>query len=190
MQVHQADLKIDSPYAAQVVASRPAQSKLTYKAAWWRGRVLGVGAGTIYTPLVNPSWSAEADSDGSGETKIIRRTDEDNRSGKIVLFLNYRLAQHIHPPVRTWPFRPGLEFGLGASQPSDMALFAGGSLEIGKYMRLGGGWTWQKVQALDGQKEGGTLPKGSDIRTKDVFDRDWYVSLSLAIDSLKFFSGK
>jgi hypothetical protein len=173
------------------VASRPAQSKLTYKAAWRHERLLGVGAGTIYTPLADPKWSAGPDSDDPDAKTVVKKSDEENRSGKVVLFLNWRLAQHVYAPARTWPARPGLEFGLGVSQPSDMALFAGGSLEIGRYMRLGGGWTWQKVKTLNGQEEGVTeVSKDADIRTKDDFRGDWYVSLSLAIDSLKFFSGK
>jgi hypothetical protein len=53
--------------------------------------------------------------------------------------------------------------------------------------RLTGGWTWQRMPELDGQKPGDVVSSKADIRTRDHFARDWYVALVFALDSLPVF---
>jgi len=155
----------------------------------------GFGAGIVYTPLINPSWTAVQSPINSSE-KVIARAKEEPSAGDIGVFANYRL-----PWFETWVVRPGLQVGAGVADR--LEVFTGVSLELRPFLRVAAGRTWQQVDKLvPGQHElrqsNGEVDPSSltvvaskdDIRTRKGFDWSWYVSLSFALDNLSVFKAK
>ena len=144
----------------------------------------GLGAGVVYTPLDDLTWTAVPDPDDPSR-KVIGEPTRTTRAGQIALLANVspawaRLNDHI---------RGGLQFGAGAST-DEPALFLGLSADLGRWFRIGGGVTWQRVKRLEeGQEELVTeVTDDKPIRLRDSFPPDWYVALTLSIDGIPLFN--
>ena len=189
-QKHKIKVAVDSPYADNIAKSRPAEVKTAYRLEWNKTRLFDVGFALTYTPLESPTFSSvSAEDPENSDAKVIGQTGEESRSSELALFLNYQFVQHAWPSTRSWTVRPSLDLGAGLDLGTP-AVYAGLSVGIGKYLRVGGGWTWQHVNALDGQMVGDPVTSNDDIRTTNVFDDDYYASVMLQLGSLPFFKPK
>lgn len=148
-----------------------------------RGR-WGLSIGTFVTPLEATEWEAVPVAAGSAE-RVIRQSGDDNRSGIPAAFVAFSpLPEDLHIPG---PVRPYLELGtnLDADRPG---FFIGGAFDIGPFMRLGVGYTMQRVEQLgEGLEEGSVLAPGQALRTEDDFDGDAYVSFTVALEKFAWF---
>lgn len=186
LQHHPLKIVVKSPYAKEVSAARPVGVSPSYRVAWWRGSLLDVGVALTYTPLSSPKFSAVTDPSNSSQL-VIAQTDEETRAGEVALFLSYRFLQHLRPSTRHASIKPG--FDIGATISDDPGFFLGPSVEIGKLLRIGAGYTSQQVKELRGQIEGVTvIGSDNEIRTRDTFKSDYYVSLTFSLGTLKWFS--
>jgi hypothetical protein len=186
-QQYTVELKADSPYLGDVARNPELKDvTLTYNVRWNGESVLGVGVGVTYTPLVDHTWAVLPLPTDSTKKSPQPKTTE-TRAGQLALFLNWRAVQTFWPETRTWKAKPGIEVGasLNADKPG---AFVGVSLEVLKALRIAYGRTWQRVTVLDGQVADVTVVQSdADVRTRQVFRRSWYASLSFALDSLTLF---
>jgi len=97
-------------------------------------------------------------------------------------------VQRWHESAEYWPIRPGVQIGAALSSDNP-AVHTGGVFEVARYARFGAGVTFQRVTRLDGQQIGDPVSSSDDIRTRDRFERGWYVSFAFALDSLSLFGG-
>ena len=142
-----------------------------------------MGLGLTYTKLAEPTWDAVSEPPGS-DTKVIRQTGSHARAGHVVLFVDYNWFALLHrrDPL---PVEPVTQIGTSVS--STPGLFLGAGVQMFRVARLTGGWTWQRVPELNGQKAGDTVAGNDDIRTRDHFTGDWYIALTFALDWLPVF---
>ena len=187
MQVHKLKLAVDSPFSASVAAVRPAKLEPTYKVAWRGGPLFDVGFGVTYTSLKAPTYGAVEDPSDS-DAKVIAETDEESRAGEFALFLNYRVFQHLWPKTRSWSVHPALDLGAGLDTDAP-SFFAGISIGVGRFLRLGAGRTWQQIKVLEGQTLGQSIGSADDIKTRDKFEDETYFMVVFSFGSLKPFSG-
>lgn len=190
IQKHSVTIKLDSPYAAQVIATRAAELKADYQLDSVLRGLWGISASVIYTDLASPTFSAVAD-ENDPMKKVIAITDETTRAGDIALLADFRLGQWLacrksYDGCSSKSRFFGVEFGAGVSD--DPAFYAGISLRPSRSWRLGFGYTYQQVKELRGQQLGQVVASTEDIRRRDTFEGDWYISLSFALDSLSLFS--
>ena len=177
----------DAPYADQVALAHPAKSATGYALASTSSRLFGVDVGVTATNIVDREFAAVADP-AQPKQKVIEQTGQTNRSGQFGIFLDYWLVQRWHESAEYWPIRPGLQIGAALSSDNP-AVHAGGVFEVARYARFGAGVTFQRVTRLDGQQIGDPVSSSDDIRTRDRFERGWYVSFAFALDSLSLFGG-
>jgi hypothetical protein len=181
-------LKKNSPVAAKVQSPLHPELTRSFVLAPQTGRLLGFGVGLTFTDLVAPSWGLVTNPANSSQ-KIVTRTSEDSRSGELAVLGVYRFLQHARPRTRNATVKPILEFGGGADT-GNAALYLGLGLEIAKYVRVGYGRTWQRVDALRDVEEGSIVDTSTTtVATKSDTATDWYASLTLSIDPLVFFKG-
>lgn len=187
VQAHEIVMTADSPYLKELSLSRAAVEKRAYTLESATGRLLGYGVGLIYTPLHESIFTAVS---RAGETaKVIAETKRETRAGDLAAFLSYRFMEH-RPAKRT--FQPTLDVGVGLTSDRP-AFFVGLGLEVLRAGRVGFGWSPQRVTVLaDGQTPNvTTVSSTDDIRTRTRFDtRNYYVSLTFALDALSLFGGK
>lgn len=156
----------------------------------------GVSGSVIWTSLSSPTFSAVNDSSMPNKL-VIAETDEETRAGKLALLLNYNLGRRLSPtggwlgrkfgPRGSWFAQAwGIELGA-AADTSTPGFFGGFSLRLSKYVRLGGGWTYQQINDLRGQELGQEVKAAGDIKKRDRFELDNYISLSIAIESINLF---
>jgi hypothetical protein len=133
----------------------------------------GLGVGVVYTPLELESWKLE-------DKKVSNPTKE-TVSGQTALFANF------HPSFATWrkaSFGGQLGFNTSTEKP---AIYGGVSLDLGKWLRLGTGYSFHRSKRLgEGVVEGQELPTGASL-TEDYFPGAWYASLSLSLDGIPIF---
>jgi hypothetical protein len=195
-------LKADAPLASDL--ERHHQDNLVdvgfeLDSKWINDFSLGFGV-VYHTDTVNPKWSAVADTrhpQPAGSTtpapKYIGRTDEESLSGDPLLVLSYVPQQ----PERF--LRWGVDVG-GSLNTDHPGLLLGVSTSLGKFVRLGGGWSWTRVKELrPDQMELRYLANGdvdpastvvtadTDIRQRDKYNGDLYFSLTFSLDALPFF---
>ncbi len=145
-----------------------------------RQAFLGFGLGVIAaTEITDPTYGA-VHKDGK---TVIGQTSEESRSGAItaMVFLRARALGRTRRPC--W-LEPGLELGatLDTAKPG---IYLGGSLEISRLVRIGAGWTLQKVNSLaEGLKVGDPVIDASDVLTTKDVKSSWYVGITFALDSL------
>ena len=187
MQVHKLKLAVDSPFSAYVATARSAKLEPTYKVAWRGGPLFDVGFGVTYTSLRAPTYGAVEDPSDS-DAKVIAETDEESRAGEFALFLNYRVFQHLWPKTRSWSVHPALDLGAGLDTDAP-SFFAGVSIGVGRFLRLGAGRTWQQIKVLEGQTVGQSIGSADDIKTRDKFEDETYFMVVFSFGSLKPFSG-
>lgn len=179
-------LKKNSPVAAKVQSPLHSEVTRSFVLAPQTGRLLGFGVGLTFTDLVAPSWGLVTDPANSSQ-KIVTRTSEKSRSGELAVLGVYRFLQHARPKTRTSTVKPLLEFGAGVDT-GNAALYLGLGVEIAKYVRVGYGRTWQRVDALKGLEEGSIVDTSTTtVATKSDTVTDWYASFTLSIDPLVFF---
>lgn len=196
IQKHSVTVKPDSPYASKVVATRPAELKGDYQLDSVLRGLWGISASVIYTDLASPTFAAVTSEDDTSEDdaekKVIALTDETTRAGEIAILADFRLGRWL--ACRKAPSQCGSKsrlFGVefGARVGDDPAFFAGISLRPSRSWRLGLGYTYQQVKELrKGQEPGQVVASTDDIRTRDVFEGELYISLSFALESLSLFS--
>jgi hypothetical protein len=146
----------------------------------------GLGAGLIYTDLEENTWKAVPDPNDSTR-KVIGEPSSTSRAGQVALLAN------LHPGWATFGRSGayGLQFGAG-TDTAKPSLFLGGSVDLGRWFRVGVGRTWQRVKVLSsGQKELETVvADDAAIRTRDAFRSDFYVALSISLDGIPLFEAK
>lgn len=168
-----------------VLATRTAPLNGSYGIVAAGSRLWDVSASLIHTDVDSPTYAAVENP--ANDTKfIIGRTDEERISGKTALFFEYALIKALCAQCR-WLDHVGLQLGstLGNDQP---AFFAGGTMRIGRYLRLGGGYAYVRVEGLNDQHEGEELPNAGALRKKKVFEDGTYLSLNISLGSLSFFN--
>jgi hypothetical protein len=186
IQTHSIVVKPVSPYVKELTLKQTGDETHTFKLESATGQILGYGIGVIYTPLYESTWTAATAPDG---TKVIAETNRETRAGDLAAFLSYRFLEH-HPSAKRRLAQPTLDFGVGLTSGRP-AFFLGGGLEVVRALRLGFGWTPQRVSTLapDQTVNVTKVSSNDDIRTVNRFDtRHWYVSLSFALDALSLFS--
>ncbi|HEY3053143.1 MAG TPA: hypothetical protein VGK04_07115, partial [Thermoanaerobaculia bacterium] len=142
----------------------------------------GLGAGVIYTPLEEKSWKAVPDPNNPAQ-KVIGKPSRSTRAGQIALLAN------LHPGWATIGryVRYGLQFGAG-TDTSKPSFFLGGSVDLGRWFRIGGGRTWQRVPALvEGETELVT-PVTDTVPTRETFRSKYYIALSISLDGIPLFN--
>ncbi|HET7695217.1 MAG TPA: hypothetical protein VFK57_05865 [Vicinamibacterales bacterium] len=187
VQSHEIVLTADSPYVKEISLARAAVEKRAYKLESAVGQILGYGIGLIYTPLHESTYTAVARPGTS--TKVIAETKRETRAGDLAAFVTYRFMEH-RPARRT--VQPTADFGVGITSDRP-AFFLGLGLEVFRAARLGFGWSPQRVTRLaDGQTPNVTeVSSTDDIRTVKRFaTRNYYVSVTFALDSLSLFNSK
>jgi hypothetical protein len=136
----------------------------------------GFGVGLIYTPLDAKSWSATS-------AKVISEAKKDSFAGQTALFANY------HPgwgSYRRADFGAQVGFNTSTDKPG---IYTGIAVDLGKWLRVGAGYTFQKSKKLTGDQKELETPAttDADIHTKDYFPGGWYLSLSISIDGIPLF---
>ena len=189
IQTHAFSVKANAPLSDSVTPTHPDETKLSYKLQSSRTAAIGVGVGVIYTGISQPSWDAVTDPRNSSQ-KVIAQTDASTLAGQLGIFADWRLLSLINASTEQWFVRPSLQFGANAS--SNAGFFLGFGFDVFKYFRFGIGTTWQQSKMLNGlQSDDVNSPtvvaSKDDIKTKDVFVHDRYISFSFALDSLPLF---
>ncbi len=195
-------IKAQSEYAGSVTKVRATDVALSYDVRWYRGSLFGTGFGVTLTSLKNPKFGSVCIAKASGTCADAKRyigiMEEESRSGTIALFGSLRFFQLFNRGARSWAVQPAADIGVGLTT-SEPRFFFGGSLQFFRYFRVGGGLTLQKVTRLGvGQSElllvdGSASPlsteitSASDIRTRQGFQREAYLSLVIALDDLPIF---
>jgi hypothetical protein len=136
----------------------------------------GFGVGLIYTPLDIKSWSATS-------AKVISKAKKDTLAGQTALFANY------HPGWASYKSADlGAQVGFNTSTDKP-GIYTGIAVDLGRWLRLGGGYTFQKSKKLTGDQKELVTPVNTDadIRTRDYFPGAWYVSLSISIEGISLF---
>jgi hypothetical protein len=179
-------IKKNSPLAAKIQSPMHAEVTKSFVTSPRTGSLLGVGIGVTYTPIAAPKWALVANPSNATQ-KVVTKTDEDTRAGKLAVFGFYRFLQHACPSLRNAPVKPGLEFGAGLD-PDNAAFFVGIGAEFAKYLRIGVGRTIQKIKVPRSRSEGEIVPATvTDLPLKSANEEDWYASLTFAFDQLTFF---
>ncbi|HEV8657311.1 MAG TPA: hypothetical protein VGS96_01675 [Thermoanaerobaculia bacterium] len=157
---------------------------------------IGYGVGLVLTGIKQPTWEAVQDPRDATK-KVIARTKETSRSGDLALLLAYRFLDS-----EKYTFNPGLHVGVGTT--NDLAGFLGVSLDLGRYARIGVGFTSQQVNRLianqhelrykpDGTPDPASLTSvtaTSDIQMRTEFRNAAYGTISLSLDGLPLFTKK
>jgi hypothetical protein len=136
----------------------------------------GLGVGVVYTPLELKSWTVDS------TTKIVSKATEEAISGQTALFANF------HPGRAT---KKGVSFGaqVGFNTSTDKpAIYGGISVDLGKWLRLGTGYSFHRNKRLaKGLHELTAVPADNSFRMEDYYPGAWYASLSLSLDGLPLF---
>lgn len=154
---------------------------------------LAYGVGIVHTAVKDPEFSP-IEHPGDPTKKVVARTGEESRTGDLALLASYRFGRS------GMALRPGIQFGVGLSDKTP--LFLGGSLDLGRYFRLGAGITGQRITALaDGYHElrrnadGSVDPtsisvigEGDEVPTRDRLATGFYATLVVTLDGIPFFS--
>lgn len=178
-------LAADSEFSARITRTLPADFSYSYETRWKPGNLFSVGFGITFTPLVDPTFGTTAP---LGTTdKVIVKTDQSSRSGQPAIFLNYRFLQHAMPKLQESWFQPTAQVGFGLT---NVSMFAGVSAEMFKFLNVSYGRTWQKVNSLNGQKEGQRVNDADEILKRSRFADDYYFGVMLSIPSLPLFQPK
>jgi hypothetical protein len=190
IQKHAVTVKPDSLYAAKVVATRPAEVTAAYSLDSALRGLWGISASVVYTGLSSPTFGAVTSEDDPMR-KVIAITDETSRAGELALLADFRLGRWLacrstYDNCRSRSQLFGVELGAGLGD--DPAFLAGISLRPSRSWRLGFGYTYQQVKELRGQVLSQEVASGDDIRTRDHFEGDWYISLSFALESMTLFA--
>lgn len=173
----------DSPFKGDAQLRHPDITAANFeirKAGKWD---FDVDVATYYTEIVDPKFSAVKPAGATNP--VITLTDEDSRAGELAMFLG--LQWRPRKAARSlFSVGPELGIGLSTDHPS---IFAGAGFGIGRYIKLGLGWTWQEVKELQrGQTLGVTeVENDAAIKTRTGYEDDYYISLSITIDELPFF---
>jgi hypothetical protein len=169
----------------EVASENSEDVSTSYKIGHRQAALFGVGGGLTITPVGSPVWKAVADPANTAQ-KVIRQTDVESRSGQIALFVNYRLLQALWPASgRVW-LRPGAEGGFALSSDKP-AVYAGASFEFFGALRVGIGRGWFRVKELAGQQENQVVRDSDEITTRAAFHGGRYISVTLALGSLRLF---
>jgi hypothetical protein len=188
-------VEIDPTYKDRIVPTHATTLALAYDLKRQRAGELGIDFGPVVTGIVSPVWAAVPEPEATApdpakRRNVINMTDEESRSGRLGMFLNWEFP-------RSETFAVGVQLGT-AVDGDEPALFLGPTFRLGPYIRLGFGVTAQEVKELDGQEEfrlvdGQVDPKSlvadtAAIKTHNTFDYGGYLSLTIAVDELPFFS--
>ncbi|MFP5288576.1 MAG: hypothetical protein ACLGI9_22765, partial [Thermoanaerobaculia bacterium] len=184
-------LKASAPLAADLEKRHKELDAVEYELDSKLFNDFSFGFGVIRTDLANPVWKATAHPTLS-DKKVIRRTDEETRTGEAALILSFVPGQ----PERF--LRWGVDVGAALDTANPTAL-AGVSLSLGRFVRLGYGRAWTRVKRLDDDQSefslladgtvdpASVVSSGDDIRTRNDFKDDEYFSLTFTLDALPFF---
>jgi hypothetical protein len=188
-----------SPYADKISLSRPSELSSKYKLTTSSSRNWDIGISLVTTDVVDPKFGAvtkpvattgfaqDDEPEEPAPPKQIAQVGESTRAGELAMFVHLGIVGMLNPDASPLTRRIGVEIGAALSTDKP-ALFAGVSLPLTRYFRLGGGYTVQRVTALDGQSIGQDVTADTDIKTRQNFDDGYYVSLSISLGSISFFT--
>jgi hypothetical protein len=185
IQTHTIQVKAASPFAASVVASRPSSVETAVMLDSVQRGLWGIGASVIWTSLKSPTFSAVTHPTDPSKM-VIAETDQEVRAGGLALLVDYRLGRKLFPGSRVGQIF-GLEFGA-AADTSKPGFFGGLSFQLGRFVRLGGGITYQRIKALRGQNLGDVVKATSDIKMRQRFEDGAYLSLSIGLEQFRLFT--
>ena len=185
IQTHTIQVKAASPFAASVVASRPSSVETAVMLDSVQRGLWGIGASVIWTSLKSPTFSAVTHPTDPSKM-IIAETDQEVRAGGLALLVDYRFGRKLFPGSRVGRIF-GVEFGA-AADTSKPGFFGGLSFQLGRFVRLGGGITYQRIKALRGQDLGDVVKATSDIKTRQRFEDGAYLSLSIGFEQFRLFT--
>jgi hypothetical protein len=198
-------------YKDSVVTTRPASVNKTYKVkpkSRW-----GFGVAFTATDLEEKEWALfdnpdavngddpstpEEEKDIPFDEKVIGLAKEKDRAGQLAVMANYRYTKEDQF------LGLGIELGANANK-DETGIFAGHSFDLGRYIRLGIGYTWQKVNVLADRQVIASFSQNGDveitdattlvgaeyqIRLKERFESAAYFSLTLKFDKFPIFSAE
>jgi hypothetical protein len=176
-------LTVSKSTSLEINTRRPETVSTSYRAASLRASLTGVSVAITHTDVANPEFGmvsepAPTEADLEARHNVIRRVDQDSRSGELAV-----LAAIPVFVAKPWARRWSLELGAGAGT-SNPALFLGVSHRLGAGVRLGVGWTAQQVKELDGQQTGDPITAEGDIKLRNDWSDGWYASFSLSLESI------
>jgi hypothetical protein len=174
-------VKESSPFAASIDGKTDVDT--AYTASVLSASLFDMSVAITHTQLSSPvfgavSEPAPTEADPNAKKNVIAKTDEEERSGQLAVFVSYPILS-IFAPHRTWTRSLDLDLGVGTGEDLP-AFFLGGSWSIGP-IRIGAGSTWQQVKALDGQSLGDTVATKDDIKLKNELDNSWYAAFSFSL---------
>jgi hypothetical protein len=139
-----------------------------------------------YTPLSDPTFEAVEDPSTKTDTtpakKFLRQTKQDTRAGQMALMLTGKITK--------WPATRVLapQIGFLASTDHPGALF-GGAVQLGPYIKVSAGTTWQKITKLGKDLVvGQELTGGQTVETRSTWGHRRYYALSITLDNIPFFT--
>jgi hypothetical protein len=190
--VHTRPIKIaiDSPYSGDLRSVRP-PVETSYNLRSSLASIFDVGVSVTKTDLQSPVFGAVRVDDGDGnlanDKKVVGIVDQEGQSGKLAVMLNV-VPLRLWNKAPTWLQPLGIQIGAGADS-SKPGLFGGFSYGLGKYARIGWGWTSQRVSTLrDETPEGKQIADASEIRKRQKYQEDHYWSLMVSVRALRLFA--
>jgi len=127
--------------------------------------------------------------DGTTKTvKVITKTDEKTRAGELALLANFGVIGWLAPEAPPLIRRIGIEVGstVDVNKP---AFFLGLSVPLTRFVRIGGGFTSQRVTQLDDSNKIGSEVANTDaIKKRQGFENGRYLSLSISLGSIGLFN--
>lgn len=138
-----------------------------------------VDTAVVYTDIQNAEYHVvDTDPDEEAATFVVAEKARETRAGDLALLLTAK-------PYAAKGFGAQLGFGFDTASPS---IYLGLGYAFGDYIKLSGGRTWQRVTKLgEGYALGGTVNSATDLATREGYDNDWYLALSVTLDNLPFF---
>jgi len=182
-------------FASNVHPFRQTSITTSYKVQRASARAWDVGVGLVRTRVADPKFTAidepaaamSATTNDTAAQKKIAQTSETTRSGELALFVNLRPVAFFAPDAPAWTRAFGAEIGSAVSTDKP-AVFGGVSLQLGRFFRLGWGYTAQRVTELKGQTIGTPVTSNDDIKTRQGFHNGHYASLTISLGNIPFFS--
>jgi hypothetical protein len=182
-------------FAANVHPSLPTVST-SYRVQRASARAWDMGVSIVRTRIADPKFTAvdapssasiTPSADTAATPKVIAQTGETTRTGEVALFGNVRPIALLYPDAPAWQRAFGLEVGSALSTDKP-AVFGGFSVQLGPYVRVGWGFTSQRITELKGTTVGQPVASTDAIPTRQAFHKGHYASLSISLGTISLFT--
>jgi hypothetical protein len=143
---------------------------------------LDVSAGFLTTGLRQRNFITAPSPDSSSTGRVVRKGSEDEIDIAPGIFVHYVWLTKVRLPKAASAYL-GIGPALGLTTSSPNRYFTGGSLQVGRSVRLtiSYGRSWGKVRVLNGERENGQL-LNMPLSVVDVTQKDWGLGVSFAIN--------